>query len=356
MSNNHAVLKSLSSHFSCNKARIKVLSGLIMGVIRARDVNLTVLASYQCSEASHQSHYRKLQRFFEKWVMPWQEIAKLTLSKIPKPVQGYNLNIDRTNWQFGKHHINILTIGICVGKVSIPLVWKTLPQTTKRGNSNAKQRIALMNKVLKVIDSKDIYCLTMDREFNGSTWLKWLNKHEIGWVLRLRRNTLVDGQSAGLWKSTRRAKSYQCKEVFKMELYFGAKSIKKGRETHIYVVSNKFPPLEALEIYKTRWAIEVFFGHLKKKGFNFENTHMKEKNKIDKLMAVLALAFLFTIGWGVIMKEKSNLNAHQKRKSTFRLGLDMLQQMLVKPSKHKEKSSLFKQWLTHTLQPSLFVV
>jgi len=37
-----------------------------------------------------------------------------------------------TNWQFGKQYINILTVGILVGKVRVPIAWKVLPQSNKR--------------------------------------------------------------------------------------------------------------------------------------------------------------------------------------------------------------------------------
>ena len=69
--------------------------------------------------------------------------------------------MDRTNWKYGKRHINILTIGVVVNKVAIPIVWKVLPQKTKRGNSNTGQRIAILKKLLEIIPSKDIHVLTM---------------------------------------------------------------------------------------------------------------------------------------------------------------------------------------------------
>ncbi len=356
MTTNHAILIKLKSHLNLNKSRLKVLTGLIIGVIGIRDVNLVKLACYQESDATDESQYRKLQRFFKLWCFSWEEVAKLTLSKIPKPRQGYVLSMDRTNWKFGKRHINILTVGIVVGKVSIPLVWTTLAQTTKRGNSNTHQRIALMKKVLKVLAVEDIYALTMDREFNGYQWLKWLNNKKTTWVLRLRKDTHINGKSAKFYSSTRKDKHAKKKSVFGLPLYFGCKSIKKGRADFLYVVSNNLTPNDALETYKKRWSIEVLFGHLKKKGFNFENTHMSDKKKIDKLMAVLTLAFLFTIGWGILLKEQNLLNAHQKRKSTFRLALDLIQSMFRKPNKHKEKIELFHQWVASDLNPQIFVV
>ena len=356
MTKNHTLFDQLSPYFSFNKARLKMLCFLIIGIIRSRDVNLVRLKSFIDTDATDQSQYRRLQRFFKLWKFNWKEQALLTLSKVKKPKGGYRLNMDRTNWKFGKTHINILTIGIVIGKVSMPLVWKTLPQTTKRGNSNEKQRIALMNKVLQVLSAKDVFCFTLDREFNGDKWLQWLDEREISYVLRLRKNTLVNGKSASTYRATRK-KQKTCKnEVFGMELYFGAKTIKKGRADYLYVISNRFTPLEALEEYRYRWSIEVFFGHLKKKGFNLENTHMSDKVKIDKLVAVLALAFLFTIGFGLILREQNTLNAYDKRKSVFRLALDILDSMFAKPSKYKDLNQLFDRWINSDVEPSIFVV
>lgn len=333
-----------------------MLSFLIIGIIRARDVNLVRLKSFIDSNATDQSQYRRLQRFFKLWKFNWKEQALFTLSKVKKPKEGYRLNMDRTNWKFGKTHINILTLGIVIGKVSMPLVWKTLPQTTKRGNSNEKQRIALMNRVLQVLSSDDIYCLTLDREFNGNQWLEWLDEKGVSYVLRLRKNTLVNGINASNHKATRRQKNSSQSEVFGLELYFGVKAIKKGRADYLYVISNRFTPIQALEEYRHRWSIEVFFGHLKKKGFNLENTHMSNKVKIDKLIAVLALSFLFTVGFGLLLREKKALNAHDKRKSVFRLALDILESMLYKPNKYKDFELIFEQWVTSEIKPSIFVV
>jgi len=228
MSTTHTILASLQNHLTSNKARLKTLSGLITGVIREKTVNLRDLSRHQISDATDQSHYRTLQRFFKDWEFSWEEMAKLTLSKVPKPAEGYVLSMDRTNWKFGKAHINILTIGIVVGKVSIPLAWSTLPQTTKRGNSNTEQRIELMDKVLKVLSVEDIHSLNMDREFCGYEWLSWLDNRELTFVLRLRKNTKVDGKDAKLYSSTKKSKTYQKREVFGMKLYFACKYITKG--------------------------------------------------------------------------------------------------------------------------------
>ena len=42
--------------------------------------------------------------------------------------------------------------------------------------------------------------------------------------------------------------------------------------------------------YKERWGIEVLFANLKSRGFNLEETHLTHENRIEKLIALLAIA------------------------------------------------------------------
>ena len=166
-----------------NAARIKCLTTLIISLLRNRTVNLVILATEGDSSAKNESRYRRFQNFFLLFAMPLDEVGKFILSKIPKPAKGWTIAMDRTNWKFGKMHINILTVGVVVNKIAMPIAWMALPQKTKRGNSNAKQRIKLFKKVLSMIDAKDIFVLTMDREFNGREWLKWLDDNGVKYVL-----------------------------------------------------------------------------------------------------------------------------------------------------------------------------
>ncbi len=58
-----------------------------------------------------------------------------------KPANGRVLAMDRTNWQFGKTHINLLAVTVILNGVGLPVAWKMLPKTTKRGNSSLRPKI-----------------------------------------------------------------------------------------------------------------------------------------------------------------------------------------------------------------------
>ena len=85
-----------------------------------------------------------------------------------------------------------------------------------------------------------------------------------------------------------------------------------------------------------RWGIETFFSHLKKRGYQFEDTHMTQGCRIDKLLGVLAVAFALCYYWGRKLERKTGIklkNHGYRAKSIFRQGFESLHQMLRAPSR-----------------------
>ena len=66
---------------------------------------------------------------------------------------------------------------------------------------------------------------------------------------------------------------------------------------YIIVVTNRNPSA-ALWSYAKRWQIECLFKALKSSSFNFEATHLKHLERIDMLLTVVSLAFLWALKVG----------------------------------------------------------
>ena len=356
------LIQALAPTLNINAARLKTLCLLIESIIRHRTVNLTVLATtYSGTTCSNQSLYRRFQDFFLNAYLDLTNVSVSILSRLPKPKQGYLLAIDRTNWQFGRNDIDFLVIAVIVGKVSIPLAWKVLPKKTRQGNSNARDRIKLMKALLKVLPAKDIHALTMDREFIGKQWLKWLDDQDVGYVVRIKKNALVGEYTAQDRAKTSGPNPQGRQNVFGCELFFGSKRMKQGnRQSHLMVISNKFLGKEALKLYRKRWGIERLFGHLKKNGFDLESTHITAGFKLEKLFGLVVLAFLFSFGWGSYLRRTGvKTNAASKRKSVFRLGLeDILRRLQIPLGKRGTSPELreFQNWIGTNQFTSIFLV
>jgi len=344
------LLDTFQSQLGGHLSRLKCLTDAVFALTLCRSVNLVHLASHSKSLAKVDSHHRRLQRFLSEWKMPRAALTQLIISKIPRPKNGYILSIDRTNWQFGQTHINILTIGVIIDKIAVPLVWRTLPQASKRGNSNTLHRINLMSELLEVLPTEQINFIAMDREFHGKKWLKWLELKQLTFVLRLKANTLVNGKAIRDYKRSPR----ELQSVWGMKLYVGLKQINSQRTNELYVVSNRFKSVKALNAYKKRWGIEVVFGHFKKKGLNLEDTHLREADKIDRLIAICTLSFFYSFGWGMILKKQSPNSKKIHRKSHFRLGLEAFARLLNTPDPILHQDLVL--WIKSLSIPKSFVV
>ena len=126
------------------------------------------------------------------------------------------------------------------------------------------------------------------------------------------------------------------------------------------VVSNHLHGKEALKLYRKRWGIERLFGHLKRKGFDLEATHMTCPRKLEKLFAIVVIAFTYSFGWGCHLRSQGDrASAQSNRKSLFRLGLEDLVRLFdhsFSDRLKKREQQRFKRWLKSPGEPSIFLV
>ncbi|MDP3180183.1 MAG: transposase [Bacteroidota bacterium] len=92
-------------------------------------------------------------------------------------------------------------------------------------------------------------------------------------------------------------------------------------------------PEDALEIYKERWQIETAFRALKTSGFNIEDTHLTEIERIEKLFALVIVAFTWAYLVGDYLHKyikPIKVKKHGKKaKSLFKYGLTYIASVLL---------------------------
>lgn len=336
---NDKLVELFQARLPWHLARIKCFVLLVLAVLEQKTVSLYWISLAGPPEVKSESRYRRFQRFFALFRFKPQSLGALILSLLPKPAESWVLAMDRTNWKFGKTHINILVVTVVLDGVGFPIAWLMLPVRTKRGNSNKHHRITVMQRVLDIMDCTGIKVLTMDREFIGKGWLGWLNTLEIPYIVRVKKDARIGNtQAQHLCRYRRwRKGSSRPRSVFDQQVYFAAKRIAKGRDPYLAVVSNRFQGREALELYSLRWGIETFFSHLKERGFRFEKTHLTKKPRLEKLVAVLGMAFTLCHRWGRLQEHRQGIKIKKhgyRAKSVFRLGLESLHKMVKRPARY----------------------
>ncbi len=189
------ILPIMQEHFgqSMNLARIKLMALLLHALCVVQTVSLHKLADAMPTAVDKDSNLRRLQRFFAKYVLDLDIIARMIFSLLPVKT-GLVLSMDRTNWKFGEFNINILMLGITYKGIAFPLIFSLLP---KRGNSNWEERKKIMERFIRLLGADCIDCLVADREFIGKEWTGWLNSRRIRYYIRIRQNFRIVKPSTG---------------------------------------------------------------------------------------------------------------------------------------------------------------
>ena len=327
---NYSKLKDvLQSKFAWNKARLKYITLLIISLIDVATVSLSRISLKINSRAKSQSNYRNLQRFFQNFLMNYDEYAKFIISQLPKKEQYY-LVIDRTNWKFGQSNINILMLGIIYKNNAIPLFWELLD---KRGSSSTRERKNLLAKAIKLLSKDRIKALLGDREFIGVKWFKYLIDEGIEFHIRVPKQI----KKGSVLQKERKSINYLFRflkqnvkldypkevDILGFKLYVSGM---KSKNDYCVVVSSK-NNVGSLEKYQKRWTIENLFGAFKTRGFNFEDTHFKNLEKIKKLIVIISIAYFWSVLVGLWLDAVTpiKLKAHgRKAISIFKYGFNYL--------------------------------
>lgn len=82
----------------------------------------------------------------------------------------FYLAMDRTNWQWGKKNLNILMLAVVYKGVAIPVYWLLLD---KKGNSDTRERIAIMKRFIRQFGKERLLGLLADREFTSAPCGYW---------------------------------------------------------------------------------------------------------------------------------------------------------------------------------------
>lgn len=343
--------EQLQAQFPWHYARIKFLAAFILAVLALTTVNLSKLANALNGKTKRQSNYRRLQRFFKDFEVSQRQIATVLLALVPKQAL-WIVSIDRTNWKLGKVNLNILMAGIVYRGIVIPLAWMLLK---KQGNSNTQERKLLMSKLLAVLDQHKIACVVADREFIGDDWFTSLEEHDLVYAIRIRENALVTGHKGDIpvrklfadlaIEEERHLR--KPRRIYGHRLYL---SVLRLKDELLIVASNRKDP-SALTSYKRRWGIEVLFAAFKSRGFDLEQTHLIEQERLEKLIALLALAMLWALLVGTWESEHHPIVVKKhgrKQTSLFRLGLDQLQYVLLNI---KDQWNTFYHYLNLIIEP-----
>lgn len=316
-----------------HRQRLVFVAQLVVSLVLVRTVSWPRLANRVDNPRAggvDSAAYRRIQRLFGWTGFSQESYCWMVLSFLGEI--KLTLVMDRTDWKLGQTPLNILMLGFVWQGIAIPLVWEVLG---KSGNSSMAERKALMDRLLKIAPDLQIAAFLADREFIGADWLAYLRQKGMPRCIRIRKNFRTGLQSRGVYAE----RFFQHLEVGQEHTLKRRKRINGellylvGLRLHndFLIVATDLKPHNGLQTYGLRWGIETLFGCLKSRGFNLEQTHVTDSDKLARLLILLAIAVLWAFSAGLWLHQQMPipLKKHGRRAlSIFRLGLDFLERQL----------------------------
>lgn len=336
-----ALSKAVSNHIELSETRRETLAWLALTIMQQGSICLWRLAAYVSTSAQTASVRRRFYRFFQYVKLDGSMAARVVVDLLGLAGKPWVLAIDRTNWDFGKTTINILMISVMWNGMGIPLIWSLLP---KAGNSNTSTRTCLLDRLRETFADLKIASIMGDREFIGDEWMSYLKRNKIPFILRLRENQYVTRKGYKSWTIAEIAQNFKCQKRYIIEgpCRLGANPdedqiwvrivIMRLSTGELLALACSGKPRRALKDYRRRWTIETMFGNFKTKGFNMEDTHITDRDKLSTLLAVLALAVALSVKTGVGMARLNPIPVKKhgrKAWSLFALGLHGLRKIFA---------------------------
>lgn len=322
-----------------NLARLKLISHFVIALCKVQTVTFEKLANAFDTQSGSSSSLRRIQRFIASYSLDSDLIARLVFNLLPAQ-DKLILSIDRTNWKFGQTDINIFMLGVVYKGVAFPLLFSMLD---KRGNSNAAERINLINRFIHLFGREIIDSVVADREFVGKDWLAFLNRNEIRYYIRIRNNFKVflphknkEIKASHLFNRFKANKFEYYNKIVRIngQLCYlsGCKLNTKNSKQDFLIIVSFNKPENAQQDYKKRWQIEMCFKAMKSSGFDIEKTHLQDIERIEKLILLVIIAFVWCYKIGIYLHQTKPITIKKhgrKAKSIFKHGLNFLAGVLL---------------------------
>ena len=129
-------------------------------------------------------------------------------------------------------------------------------------------------------------------------------------------------------------------------VYLAGSRIKNSEgipELQILICFNR--PEDGVATYKKRWEIETAFRAMKSSGFNIEDTHLRDRERIARLFAMVCMALVWAYLVGehkdIYVKPIKILKHGRRAKSLVKYGLEEISNVLFRPT-YTPKFDVFK--------------
>lgn len=279
----------------------KTLALFVLGAIRAESIVLQRVAEALLAEsdAKASSIERRLERFLSNDRIKTEETWTTFLEGVLPFFRGKSIRlvIDLTSYE---EHAQVIYIGLLQQSRVLPLVWKVMPGQTKWDQGLWDCVDQLLTRLAPHLSGSDCTILG-DSAFGCFAMVTLCEKYGWHYLFRICAEHTCEqwSKSGGLLPCCPvsdlvsepgkqfygRVRLWQEKQIeTSLSAYWAP-----GEEEALLVISDLPASRKRIKEYKLRWRVESTFQDLKSRGWDWENSHVRRLDRVDRLLLVLFL-------------------------------------------------------------------
>lgn len=348
----HTILWQFRKWFSHERiTRLRNLALLVGGLYLARKVHMSLIADEWHVAGKTPSLVNRLRRFLSNFRVSVRDYYRPVAESLISSFRGLpiRLIIDTTKIGF---EARLLMVAIAYRGRSLPLAWSV--HRGKKGWLAAKKQIALLKYVAELIPEGSEVWLVGDTEFQHVPVISWLEDADWHYVLRQQGKILVwwpGGEQVKLKDlGLKEGETMYLGSVYlTQEHHHGPVSMvlhwEKGEDEPWYLATDVKASRATIKTYKLRMWIEEMYGDMKGHGFDLEATHMRDPDRLSRLVLGVSLvyAWLISLGSWVVKNGQRHLVDKKSRrdKSYFRIGWSWMKRRLSQGQSLKLRFALY---------------
>src|SRR5512147_2401698 len=291
-----------AAHPKLRKPVINKLALAVGAMLEAQTPNTTELANVLPVSTARQD-------MREQWLRRLLQNPRLESAAILEPFaraeveaaarngQTVILSLDQTDLG---NRFAVLMLAVQVGDRSLPLAWGVEAGTANIGFAGQQ---VLLERVRAWLPTAAAVLLLGDRFYPSADLFTWLHQHGWQYRLRLKGNLTVD---TGFGETTTGELADGVTERYLPDVRLFHSGVptnlgilhEAGHEEPWIIAMDCQPTQAAVRDYGTRWVIEPTFSDFKSRGFQLEDTHLQDPDRLDRLILIMTLTMYWCVQVG----------------------------------------------------------
>jgi hypothetical protein len=324
----HTILRQIGKWLPEERiTRRRNLALLVAGLYLGRKVHLARIADEWHVPGRIPSLVNRLRRFLSNPRVSVRDYYQPVAESLIGIFRGLPIRLVMDTTKLG-FDARLLMVGIAYRKRILPLAWSV--HRGKTGWVAVEEHIALLRQVAEWIPKGSEVWLLGDCEFQHVPLISWLKGQSWHYILRQQGKVYVWQPG---WRQRCLAdvdiKEGETRYLGWMHLtakhHYGPVSIvvhwEEGEDEPWYLVTDVEATRATIRTYKVRMWIEEMFGDMKGHGVDLEATHLRDLDRLSRL--VLGVCLAVKNGQRHLVDKKS-----RRDKSYFRIGWSWLKRRL----------------------------